>query len=155
VGQKLLIVLLVVVVVLFVVTLALGASHKPRSPDDSDPDGIGFLDGLQGNHFLRLGDKATTTCQTSDQVTLNVPVAGCAIVVEKRSFLSRPTRVVFIPAGNVVVTPEANGVPTKDASVDGGKCYGSAVDHGGGTITVTAVFNPTTITLQTTACPKS
>ncbi len=52
-GQKLLIVLLVVVAVVFVVTLALGASHGPRSPDDSDPDGIGFLDGLQGNRFLR------------------------------------------------------------------------------------------------------
>jgi len=156
VSQKLLIVLLVVVAVLFVVTIALGASHGPRSSDD-DPDGIGFLDGLQGNHFLRLGDKATTTCQTSDSVTLTVPVSpGCALVVEKRSFFSRPTRVAFIPAGSVIVIPDANGVPAKDTAVDGGKCYASAVDHGGGTITVvSAAFASTTIALQTTPCPKS
>jgi hypothetical protein len=155
VGQKLMIVLLVVVAVVFAVTLAMGGSHKARSAGDSDPAGIGFLDGLQGKRFLRLGDKATTTCITGDQVTLNVPVGldGCTIAVEKRSFFSRPTRVAFVAHGSVSVTVDSKRVPGKATSVDSDKCFGSAIDHGGGTIIVTAPA-ATTITLQQTACPR-
>jgi hypothetical protein len=153
VSQKLLVVLLVVIVVLFVVTIALGASHGPRSPDDSDPDGIGFLNGLQGQRFLRLGDKATTTCQTSDQITLNVPAGaeGCTVTVGKRSIFSRPIRVAFDTAGPVSVKVESKTVPGKEQAVDGGKCFASAVEHGGGTITLTAPF-ATTIAIRTAKC---
>jgi len=147
------IVLLVVVAIVFVVTLALGGSHGPRQPDD--PSGIGFLDGIQGNRFLHLGDKAETTCVTGDQTTLSVPAApnACAITVGKRSFFSRPTRVVFNTGGSIVVTVDSKNVPGRATSVDGGKCFGSAVDHGGGTITLTAPF-ATTVTLLTVACPR-
>lgn len=153
--MKLLVVLLVVVAVVFVVTIALGASHGPRSPDDPDPAGIGFLDGLQGNHFLRIGDKASTDCPTvsSEPTVLSVPTSGCTIVVEKRSFFSKPIRVAFDVAGQAIVTPAANGVTPKPSTVDGGDCYGSAVDHSGGTISVSAFF-ATTITLRTAACPR-
>ena len=157
-AQKLLVVLLVVVAVVFVVTIALGSSHGPRSPDDSDPDGIGFLDGLQGNHFLRIGDRASTDCPTvsTDPTVLSVPTSGCALVVEKRGFFSRPTRVAFDVAGQVVVNATTNGVTTKPSTVPDGdhRCYASAVDHSGGTISLSAFF-ATTITLRTAACPKS
>lgn len=154
--MKVLVVLLVVVAMVFVVTIALGASHGPRSPDDPDPDGIGFLDGLQGNHFLRIGDKASTDCPTvsTEPTVLSVPTSGCTLVVEKRSFFSRPTRVALVPAGSVGVTATANGVPPEEKSVNGNDCYGLAVDHSGGSISVRAFFNATTITLQTSACPK-
>ena len=152
-AQKLLIVLLVVVVVVFVVTLALGGSHAPRAPDDSDPDGISFLGGLRGNHFVHLGDKASTTCQNSDSVTLTVPASGCVIVVEKRSIFSRPTRVEFKSPADVTVSADANGVPSESKTVAAGKCYATAVDHKGGTITVIApAFSTTTIALQSAPC---
>jgi hypothetical protein len=53
----------------------------------------------------------------------------------------------------VTVKVESKSVPGRDQAVGGGKCFGSAVDHGGGTITLLAPF-ATTITLQTTACPR-
>ena len=154
--MKLLVVLLVVVAVVFLITIALGASHGPRSPDDPDPDGIGFLDGLQGNHFLRIGDKASTDCPTvsTEPTVLSVPTSGCTLVIEKRSFFSRPTRVAFDATGQVIVTAAANGVTPKPSTVNGGDCYGSAVDHSGGTVSLAAFF-ATTITLRTAACPKS
>lgn len=148
------IVLLVVVAVLFVVTLAMGGSHKPRAPGDSDPDGIGFLSGLQGNRFVRLGDKATTTCVTGDQVTLSVPTTpeGCTITVGKRSFFSKPLRIAFDTPGLVSVTVESKSVAGREQSVGGDHtCFASAVDHGGGTITLKTSF-ATTVTLRTTKC---
>lgn len=147
------IVLLVVVAVVFVVTLALGGSHAPRPPGDSSPDGISFLGGLQGNRFLRLGDKASTTCPTSDEVTLTVPVSpGCTITVGKRSFFSKPIRVAFDTPGLVTVTVDSKSVPGREQSVGGDhSCFMSAVDHGGGTITLVGAF-ATTVTLRTAKC---
>jgi hypothetical protein len=150
------IVLLVVVAVVFVVTLAMGGSHAPRAPNDSDPDGISFLGGLQGNRFLRLGDKATTTCPTGDQITLSVPAGGdgCSITVGTRSIFSKPIRVAFVAAGPVTVTVASKSVPGRGQQVpddDGHDCFMAAVDHGGGTITLVAAF-ATTITLRTARC---
>jgi hypothetical protein len=154
VAQKLMIVLLVVVAVVFVVTLALGGSHAPRAPDDSDPDGISFLGGLQGNRFLRLGDEATTTCSTGDQVTLNVPIGGCTITVGKRSLFSKPIRIAFVTAGPITVTVDSKSVPGRGQQVPDDKghtCFMSSVDHDGGTITL-AASTSTAITLLTTKC---
>jgi hypothetical protein len=151
--NKKVIIVLVVIVVLFVATIAIGASHgSSASPDH--PGFAGALKGLQGSRFLTIGDKATTTCPTVGSVPTVLSVSGsCAIFVEKRSLFSSATRVAFDANGQVVVVAETKSVPAQTSTVDGGKCYGSAVDHNGGTITVSAFF-ATTITLRTEACPS-
>jgi hypothetical protein len=153
---KVLIILLVVVAVLFLIAVALGASHGSRRPDD--PSGVGFLKGLQGSRFLTLGDKASTTCPvvSTNPTVLSVPAATCVITVEKRSLFSRPTRVAFDAGAGMTVTSDTKSVPNQQNTLptDGRYCYGSAVAHGGGTITL-APFSSTTITLRTAACPPS
>lgn len=152
--NKGLIIALVVIVVLFVVTLAVGAGHR-GSADPDHPGFAGGLKGLQGSRFLVIGDKASTTCPVVNTAPTMLSVSGsCAITVEKRSFFSTATRVAFDAAGQVSVRVDTKGLPEQTGNLpdDHGKsCFGTAVDHNGGTITLGA-FLATTITLRTAAC---
>lgn len=157
-GQKLLIVLLVVLVVVFAITLALGASHGSGTPSADHPGAAGGLKGLQGGRFLVLGDKASTSCPVTSTNPTVLSVSGsCAISVEKRSLFSTATRVAFAASGAVGVDVQTKGLPDQAGNLPddhGNLCFGSAVDHNGGTITLSA-FPSTTITLLTAACPPS
>jgi hypothetical protein len=132
-SQKLMIVLLVVVVVLFIVTVVIGASHGSWN---GKPDGVSALQGLQGNRFLAFGDHSSATCASPGQTSFTVSFS-CTITLDKRSFFSKSTRVAFIPQQNVSVVTDPKSGPTQTVSVDAGKCFATAVDHSGGTITVT------------------
>jgi hypothetical protein len=150
--SKKLIIVLVAIVVLFVVTIAIGASHG-SSASPAHPGFAGALKGLQGSRFLTIGDAATTTCAIVGSAPTVLSVSGsCVISVEKRGLFSSATRVAFDANGQVGVVAETKSVPAQTNTVDGGECYGSAIDHSGGTITLSA-FPATTITLRTAACP--
>lgn len=150
--SKKLIIVLVAIAVLFVVTIAIGASHG-SSASPAHPGFAGALKGLQGSRFLTIGDAAATTCAIVGSAPTVLSVSGsCVISVEKRGLFSSATRVAFDANGQVGVVAETKSVPAQTNTVDGGKCYGSAIDHSGGTITLSA-FPATTITLRTAACP--
>jgi hypothetical protein len=151
-SQKLLIVLLVVLVVIFVITLGIGGCHSSGSGKDPDhPGAVGALKGLQGKRFLRIGDKASTTCGVLPNQVGLVVNGTCTITFEKRSFFSRSTRVLFVPSATVFVQVKPKSGHDRTDRVDGGKCYGSAIDHGGGTMTL---FGNATITFRRQECPK-
>jgi hypothetical protein len=164
VSQKLLIVLLVVLVVIFVITVGIGGCHASGSGKDPDHAGfVGALKGLQGKRWLVIGDKTTT-----DPLGCAPPKAGaglpspmrftisapCTVKFQKRAFFRTGTRVAFRTDGplNVVVTPK-NG-PQLTKTVGASDCYGTAIDHAGGTMTLTPLLGARTITLQRQACPK-
>lgn len=147
--SKGLIIVLVVIVVLFVATIAIGAGHGSGSSDR--PGAVSALKGLQGSRFLTIGDKASTTCPQLTQAVLQV-AGSCVITLDKRSFFSSPTRVAIDVTGSVTVTADTKNGPPQTSTVDG-QCYGTAVDHNGGTITLLS-FSATTITLRTAACPS-
>lgn len=151
--NKGLIILLVVIVVLFVATIAIGASHG-GSADPDHPGFAGSLKGLQGSRFLTIGDNASTSCPVVNTAPTMLSVSGtCVISIDKRGRFSTSTRVAFDASGALSVTTEPTSVSGQLPTDDGGMCFGSAVDHNGGTITLTA-FMTTTITLRTSACPS-
>jgi hypothetical protein len=151
--SKGLIIVLVVIVVLFVATIAIGASHGGSASPDH-PGFAGSLKGLQGNRFLTIGDKASTTCPVVNAAPTMLSVFGtCVISIDKRGLFSTSTRVAFDANGAVSVMTEPTSVSAQLPADDGGTCFGSAVDHDGGTITLTA-FTATTITVRTSACPS-
>ena len=94
--QKLLIIVLVVLVVIFVITVGIGGCHGGGDTDDAGA--VSALKGLQGNRFLEIGDKATTTCTVGQDMlgrqTLTV-TGTCDVRFEKRAFFRRSTRVAF------------------------------------------------------------
>jgi hypothetical protein len=151
-SQKLLIIVLVVLVVIFVITIGIGGCHASGSGKDPDHAGaVGALKGLQGKRFLKIGDKASTTCGVlSNEVGLVVN-GTCTIKFEKRSFFSRSTRVLFVPSATIFVLVKPESGHDRTDRVDGGKCYGSAIDHAGGTMTL---VGNATITFRRQECPK-
>lgn len=144
--MKVLIILLVVVGVLFVIAVAMGASHGSQPTDDSS--GIGFLKGLQGSRFLRLGDKSSATCAAPGDVVLNV-VGSCTITFDKRGLLSTATRVALRPSNGMTVITAPRKGPVQTVSVAAGNCFGTAIDHSGGTLTL---FTSGLVTLLSEAC---
>jgi hypothetical protein len=162
-NQKLLIALLVALVVIFVITIGIGGCHASGSGKDPDhPGAVGGLKGLQGKRFLELGDKATATCAPPGAVTFTVN-GTCTITVEKRAFFRTSTRIIFRRCIDppscqtpstfsffVVSVVPKNG-PTETDQVAGKRCFATAIDHAGGTMTLTG---SATITLQRQACPK-
>jgi hypothetical protein len=154
VNQKLLIIVLVAIVVIFVITIGIGGCHASGSGKDPDHAGfVGALKGLQGKRFLKIGDKATVTPNTCAQGPTTLRVNGvCIVTVEKRAFFRKSTRVALVAnaATSVFVNPK-NG-PQVNKLVNAGKCFGSAVDHAGGTIQISGTN--ATVTLQQKGCPK-
>jgi hypothetical protein len=151
-AQKLLIIVLVVLVVIFVLIVGIG-SCQGSGNTDRYPRGagaVGALKGLQGNRFLKIGDKATTTCDQVNEFTLRV-INQCEVVFEKRRFFNRSTRVVFVPTGAVEVTIHPKNGKERTDPVDSGDCFGSAVDHGGGTMRLSGTA---TLTLRRKGCPE-
>lgn len=160
--QKLMIIVLVALAVIFLITLGIGGCHRSGPPD---PDRAGFvrsLKGLQGNRFLQIGDKASTTCVQANAVIVRVN-GTCQIFLQKRAFFRRSTRVAFrrcLDAAcqtlgqfpfpfQVSVNPRKG--PTQSDQVGGETCYGTAIGRSGGTITLTG---NATISLQRPGCPS-
>lgn len=168
-AQKILIIVLVVLVVIFVITIGVGGCHG--GGDSDDPGAVKALKGLQGKRFLKIGDKATTTCPVLDQNgrVLRVQVA-CTVTVAKRAFFRKSTRIAFrrcidppacqappppfprpaFPAFQVSIRPKSG--PDQDEDIAGERCFGSAINRAGGTMTLRSV--DTTITLQEQGCPE-
>lgn len=130
---KLVVVALIVIVGLFVATLLMSASHHSRG--DDRPGAASAFKGLQGSHWLTIGHGATTTCAPGPNPGDLKVVSSCEIVVAKRSLLSSPTRVALEIPGSLEVITETSDAPRQDNSVSG-ECYGTAIDHNGGTITL-------------------
>jgi len=155
--QKLLIIVLVVLVVIFVITVGIGGCHGGGDTDDAGA--VSALKGLQGNRFLEIGDKATTTCTVGQDMlgrqTLTV-TGSCDVTFEKRAFFRRSTRVAFDPSAPVHVVIQPKDGPEQDEQPDAGECFGSAVGRAGGTMRLEQVpLNPApTITLRRQGCPE-
>jgi hypothetical protein len=155
-NQKLLIVLLVAIVVIFVITIGIGGCHSSGSGKDPDHAGfVGALKGLQGNRFLKIGDKATVTPDTCNQGPTTLRINGfgsCIVTVQKRAFFKKSTRVALVANAPISVFVNPKNGPQLNKAVNAGKCFGSAVDHAGGTIQITGT-NATVALLQQ-GCPK-
>jgi hypothetical protein len=144
--NKKLIIALVVIAVLFVVAIIISASH-PSGPSDR-PSAVSSLKGLQGNRFLVLGDKASTSCASPGQTAFFMN-GSCTIVLDKRGFFSKSTRVALdLPGGFVVVTDPNSGA-TQTVTVSDGGCFGTAIDHSGGSVTLTGVG---TVGIRSSGC---
>src|SRR5215213_8445069 len=136
--QKLMIVVLVVLVVFFLLTLGMSACQGSGEPKPGRAGAVDSLKGFQGNRFLEIGDKASTTCDQLDAVTLRV-TGTCAITLQKRAFFRRSTRVAFTVNAPTRVIINPNDGPRQDVQLpdeDGKFCFGSAVGRSGGTITL-------------------
>jgi hypothetical protein len=147
------IVVLVALVVIFLITLGIGGCHGSGPPDPDKPGAVGGLKGLQGNRFLEIGDKASTTCDQLDAVTLRV-TGTCAITLQKRAFFRRSTRIAFtVNAPTRVIINPKDG-PRQDVQLpkDGKFCFGSAVGRSGGTITLASTN--ATLVLRRQGCPE-
>jgi hypothetical protein len=152
-SQKLLIVVLVVIVVIFVITIGIGGCHASGSGKDPDHAGfVGGLKGLQGKRFLKIGDKATVTPNTCAQGPTTLRVNGvCIVTVEKRAFFRKSTRVALVANAPISVFVNPKNGPQVNKAVNG-RCFGSAVDHAGGTIQISGTN--ATVTLLQQGCPK-
>jgi hypothetical protein len=149
-SQKLLIIVLVVLVVIFVITLGIGGCHGGGDTDDAGA--VRALKGLQGKRFLEIGDKASTTCDVVNAVTLSVSTQ-CTVTFEKRRFFNRSTRVVFQANGRVGVRIVPKNGPQQDEALNN-ECFASAIDHAGGTMILAPIFGAPTITLLREGCPE-
>jgi hypothetical protein len=145
--NKKLIIALVVIVVLFIAVIIMSASHGNKKPDS--PGSLSALKFLQGNRFLVLGDKASTPCASSGQTSFLMN-GTCVITLESRSLFSKSTRVALnLPGGFVVVTAP-KGQPTQTVTVNDGGCFGTAIPHSGGSVTLSGNG---TVTILNTGCP--
>jgi hypothetical protein len=155
VSQKLMIIVLVAVAVIFVIAVGIGGCHGSTRLGDAGA-GNG-LKGLQGKHFLVIGDKASTNCTLGQDMfgrqTLTVSSSSCAIFVGKRSSFRRPTRVVFVSNLPISVSIDPVHGPHQDPKqVNANDCSAAAIDHSGGTMTFSRLVGSPTITLLRQAC---
>jgi hypothetical protein len=151
-SQKLLIVVLVVVVLIFLITLGMSGCQGSDKPNPKNaPKSVKALKGLQGKRFLTIGDKATTNCAVLSPAALRVN-GSCTIVFQKRKFFNKSTRVAFVPNTSVRVVVQPKNGKTQDNTPGAFECYGTAVDHGGGTMFLSA--NNATLTLRRQPCPE-
>jgi hypothetical protein len=154
-SQKLMIIVLVAVALIFLIAIGIGGCHGSTRMGDAGA-GNG-LKGLQGKHFLVIGDKASTNCAIGQdrfgRQTLTVSSNSCAVVVGKRSSFRRPTRVVFFSNLPVSVSIDPVHGPHQDPEqVDANDCSAAAIDHSGGTMTFSRVVGSPTITLLRQSC---
>jgi len=153
VNQKLLIILLVAIVVIFLITLGISGCHGSGKPDADNPGAVGALKGLQGKHFLKIGDKATVTPNTCAQGPTTLRVKDvCIVSVEKRAFFRKSTRVALVANAPMSVFVNPKNGPQVNKAVNAGRCFGSAVDHAGGTIQISGTN--ATVTVLQQGCPK-
>ena len=153
-SQKLLIIVLVVLVVIFVITVGIGGCHGGGDTDDAGA--VSALKGLQGKRFLEIGDKASvspTSCGAPGAQTLTVNTT-CVITFEKRAFFRRSTRVVLQANRPLRVIIEPKDGPRQDESIGAAECFGSAVNHSGGTMTLISPSGVATVALLRQACPE-
>jgi hypothetical protein len=154
-SQKLLIIVLVVIVLIFLITLGMsGCQGSDKPKPKSAPKSVKAFKGLQGNRWLTIGDKATTNCAVLSPTALRVN-GSCTIAFQKRRFFNKSTRVAFVPNTSVRVIVDPKNGKRQDNSVGPSlevKCYGTAVDHDGGTITL--LGNNATLTLRREPCPE-
>ena len=135
-SQKLLIVLLVVLALIFLITLGMGGCHS-GTPTPNRAGFVGSLKGLQGNRFLTIGDKASTTCDVLNASTLRVNTK-CFVFFQKRAFFRKSTRVVFKANAPLHVTIDPKDGRRQEAGLSTLECFASAVNHSGGTMTLEA-----------------
>ena len=157
-AQKLLIIVLVVLVVIFAITVGIGGCHGSGEPSPKRAGFVGALKGLQGKRFLEIGDKASvnpTSCGAPGGTTLTVNTT-CVITFEKRAFFRKSTRVVLLPNRPMRVIIVPNDGPTQNVQVpeDGEFCFASAVNHSGGTMTLTSLSGVATVALLREGCPE-
>ena len=151
--QKLMIVVLVVLVVIFLLTLGMSACQGSGEPKPGRAGAVDSLKGFQGNRFLEIGDKASTTCVQLNAVTLRV-TGTCQIFLQKRAFFRRSTRVAFTVNAPTRVIINPNDGPRQDVQLpeDGKFCFGSAVGRSGGTITLASTN--AILVLRQQGCPE-
>ena len=152
------IIVLVVLVVIFVITIGIGGCHDSGPPSPNRAGFVGGLKGLQGKRFLEIGDKASAsppTCGVPGAQTLTFN-GTCVITFEKRAFFRRSTRVVLLPNRPMRVIIVPNDGPPQDVQLpdDGKFCFASAVNHSGGTMTLTSPPGTTTVALLRQGCPE-
>ena len=155
-SQKLLIILLVVLALIFLITIGMGGCHSGgRTPDSAGA--VKALKGLQGNRFLQIGDKAfvddTRTCSVGAQALTVNP--RCLVIFQKRAFFRKSTRVALRPTNrplHVVIEPRDG--PGQEETVGAGDCFGSAVSHSGGTMTLTGPAGAVAVLLTPEPCPE-
>ena len=161
-AQKILIIVLVVLVVIFVITIGIGGCHGSGTPNPNRAGFVGALKGLQGKRFLEIGDKASmsprppppqSNCGTPNAETLTVG-GTCVITFEKRAFFRKSTRVVLQPNRPLLVVIAPNDGPRQDVQLpaDGDFCFASAVNHSGGTMTLTSLSGVATVALLRRGC---
>jgi hypothetical protein len=159
------IILLVVLALIFLITVGMGGCNHGGGRTPSDAGAVKSLKGLQGNRFLTIGDKAfvsTDGCWDGRAPQILTVNPQCFVILQKRAFFRKSTRVVFrrcidpprcqlpapFPSFRVTVNPR-NG-PQRTDDVTGKFCYGTAIDHGGGALTL---LGTATIELQQQGCP--
>lgn len=133
-AQRLFVIVLVVVAVLFVISVAAGFSHGSQSPDNA-----GILSGLKGlrSSPLRSFDAHDrASCATSPN-TLTVS-GTCTITLDKRGFFARPIRLILVSQAAAVIQVRPNSGAARTTSLNAGDCFDTAVNHSGGTITISA-----------------
>ena len=152
-AQKILIIVFVVLVVIFVITIGVGGCHG--GGDSDDPGAVKSLKGLQGNRFLTIGDDASvspTSCGANGAQALTVNPT-CVVIFEKRAFFRRSTRVALLGNRSLRVIINPKDGPRQDESIGAGECFGSAVNHSGGTMTLIASSGFSTVVfLRRQAC---
>jgi hypothetical protein len=157
-AQKLMIIALVALAVIFLITLGIGGCHGSGTPSPNRAGFVGGLKGLQGKRFLEIGDKASAnppSCGVPGAQTLTVN-GTCVITFEKRAFFRKSTRVVLRPNRPMRVIIAPNDGPLQDVQLpeDGDFCFASAVNHSGGTMTLTSPPGTTTVALLREGCPE-
>lgn len=153
-AQKILIIVLVVLVVIFVITVGIGGCHG--GGDSDDPGAVKALKGLQGNRFLEIGDKASVNPPTCGLPGAQALTANptCVVTFEKRAFFRRSTRVVFQSNRPMRVVVNPKDGPLQDETIGASECFATAVNHSGGTVTLTSLIGVATVTLLRQACPE-
>jgi hypothetical protein len=116
---------------------------------------VGALKGLQGKRFLTIGDKASANppeCGPPPVDTLTVSNTPCVITFEKRAFFRRSTRVVFRANRPISVVIDPNDGPRQEEQLDALECFASAVNHSGGTMTLSSPSGIATVLLLREPC---
>jgi hypothetical protein len=151
------IILLVVLALIFLITVGMGGCHHGgRTPNDAGA--VKSLKGLQGNRFLTIGDKAFVSPGScwdarAPQVLTVTINTDCFVTFQKRAFFRKSTRVALQSNRPLTVTIDPVDGPRREDPVGAGDCFGSAVSHSGGSMTLESPTGTATVLLLRHACP--